>query len=128
MIGVDTNVLLRYFLYDNPEQAERAARELTAGERFFVNMIVLCEVAWVLETGYGFSRDTLCDAIDKILAAAEFEVENKDLVLAALEDFRTSKADFADCLIGRRNRSAGCAETITFDRDLKGLRSFRLLS
>jgi len=125
--GVDTNVLLRYIVRDEPTQAARAARELERGERFLVGSIVLCEVVWVLETGYGFSRRDVAATLERILATAQFEIEAKDLALAALDDFRRSTADFSDCLLGRRNRAAGAAETVTFDRSLKGLEGFRLL-
>jgi predicted nucleic-acid-binding protein len=125
--GVDTNVLLRYIVRDEPTQAARAARELERGERFLVGSIVLCEIVWVLETGYGFSRRDIAVTLERILATAQFEIEAKDLALAALDDFRRSTADFSDCLLGRRNRAAGAAETVTFDRSLKGLEGFRLL-
>ena len=127
MTGVDTSVLLRYLVRDEPTQAARAARELERGERFLVGSIVLCEVVWVLETGYGFSRRDVAVTLERILATAQFEIEAKDLALAALDDFRRSTADFSDCLLGRRNRAAGAAETVTFDRSLKGLEGFRLL-
>jgi len=125
--GVDTNVLLRYLVRDDPTQAARAARELERGERFLVGSIVLCELVWVLETGYGFSRRDVAVTLERILATAQFEIEAKDLALGALDDFRRSTADFSDCLLGRRNRAAGAAETVTFDRSLKGLEGFRLL-
>ncbi len=127
MTGVDTNVLLRYLVRDDPTQAARAARELERGERFLVGSIVLCELVWVLETGYGFSRRDVAATLERILATAQFEIEAKDLALGALDDFRRSTADFSDCLLGRRNRAAGAAETVTFDRGLKGLEGFRLL-
>lgn len=127
MIGLDTNVLVRYLLRDDPVQAARAERELERNERFLIDSIVLCELVWVLETGYGFSRTEIAAALERILATAQFEIESKDLALAALDDFRRSAADFSDCLIGRRNRAAGAPETVTFDRNLKGLEGFRLL-
>ena len=127
MTGLDTNVLLRYLLRDDPAQAARADREIERGERFLIDGIVLCEVVWVLEVGYGLSRGDVAAALERILATAQFEIEAKDLALAALDDFKGSTADFSDCLIGRRNRAAGAEETVTFDRSLKGLRSFRLL-
>lgn len=127
MIGLDTNVLLRYLLEDDAAQAARAARELERDERFLVDGIVLCELVWVLEAAYGFSRNDVVLALERIVSTAQFEIESKDLVLAALADFRQSADDFSDCLIGRRNRSAGAAETVTFDRNLKGLEGFRLL-
>ena len=107
MIGVDTNVLLRYLLKDDAAQAGRAERELERDERFLIDGIVLCEVVWVLEAGYGFSRTDIGAALDKILATAQFEVESKDLARLALNDFRNSAADFSACLIGRRNQAAG---------------------
>lgn len=127
MIGLDTNVLIRYFLRDDPAQAARAERELARDERFLIDGIVLCELVWVLETGYGLSRAQIGSALETILATAQFEIDGKDLVIAALDDFRASAADFSDCLIGRRNRAAGAPETVTFDRSLKGLAGFRLL-
>jgi predicted nucleic-acid-binding protein len=127
VIGLDTSLLLRYLLRDEPAQAARAGREIERDERFLIDGIVLCELVWVLETGYGFSRRDIVDALDKIVATAQFEIDGKDLVLAALADFRGSAADFSDCLIGRRNRSAGAPETVTFDRTLKSLEGFRLL-
>jgi len=125
--GLDTNVLLRYLLKDDPAQAARAERELERDERFLIDGIVLCELVWVLEDGYGFSRPAIADALERILATAQFEIESRDVALAALDDFRRSAADFSDCLIGRRNRSAGAGETVTFDRGLRGLEGFRLL-
>ena len=127
MTGVDTNVLARYLLRDDAAQASRAAQELERDDRFFIGIIVLCELVWVLETGYNVKRSEIATAIDKILATAQFEVEDKDLALSALQDFRRTLADFSDCLIGRRNRAVGVAETVTFDRTLKGLEGFRLL-
>lgn len=127
MIGLDTNVLLRYLVRDDAKQAARADRELERDERFLIDTIVLCELVWVLEAGYGFSRAKIAGALEMILATARFEIDSRDLTLAALDDFRRSAADFSDCLIGRRNRAAGAAETVTFDRNLRGLAGFRLL-
>lgn len=127
MTGLDTNVLLRYLLRDDLAQAGRADHEIERDERFLIDGIVLCEMVWVLEIGYGFSRGDVAAALERILATAQFEIEAKDLALAALDDFRGSTADFSDCLIGRRNRAAGAQETVTFDRSLKGLPGFRLL-
>jgi len=125
--GVDTNVLARYLLRDDAAQAARAAQELERDDRFFIGIIVLCELVWVLETGYNFKRSEITTAIERILATAQFEIEDKDLAQSALQDFRRTLVDFSDCLIGRRNRAVGVAETVTFDRTLKGLEGFRLL-
>ena len=127
MTGLDANVLLRNLLKDDAAQAVRAEREIERDERFLIDGIVLCELVWVLESGYGFSRTEIATALEKILATAQFEIEGKDLVLVALEDFRRSAADFSDCLIARRNRGAGATVTVTFDRSLRGIEGFRLL-
>ena len=127
MTGLDTNVLLRYLLRDEPAQAERAARELERDEQFLVASIVLCELVWVLDSGYGLSRTEIATTLEKILATAQFEIEGKDLALLALDDFKRSGADFSDCLLGRRNRAANAGETVTFDHGLRRLEGFRLL-
>ena len=127
MTGLDTNVLLRYLLRDDAAQAGRAAHEIERDERFLIDGIVLCELVWVLEAGYGFSRIETAAALERILATAQFEIEAKDLALAALDDFKGSAADFSDCLIGRRNQAAGAQETVTFDRSLKRRPGFRVL-
>jgi predicted nucleic-acid-binding protein len=127
VIGLDTNVLLRYLVGDDAAQARRADLELAGGERFLIDCIVLCELVWVLERGYGVSRADIPGTLERILTTAQFEIDGKDLVAGALDDFRRSTADFADCLLGRRNRGAGASETVTFDRRLRGIRGFRLL-
>jgi len=66
VIGLDTNVLLRYLLRDDPAQAARADRELERGERFLIDSIVLCELVWVLEAGYGFSRTEITGALESV--------------------------------------------------------------
>jgi predicted nucleic-acid-binding protein len=121
------NVLLRYLLRGGPAQAARADRELARAERFLIDGLVLCEVVWVLEVGYGPSRRDVVATLERILVTSQFEIESRDLAVAALDDFRRSTADFSDCLIGRRNRAPGAEETVTLDRSLKGLPGFRLL-
>ena len=88
---------------------------------------MLCELVWVLEAGDGFMRAEIGATLEKILATAQFEIEGKDLARAALDDFRSSTANFSVCLAGSRNRAAGAGETVTFDKGLRGLEGFRLL-
>jgi predicted nucleic-acid-binding protein len=131
MIGLDTNVLVRYLTQDDPAQYAKAAAFIDAaidrGEQFVVNTAVLCELVWVLGTAYGYSREQIASALEQILATAQFEVERLDEARQALRDFRSTKADFSDALIGRINRSLGAEHTVTFDRDLKALETFRML-
>jgi predicted nucleic-acid-binding protein len=131
MIGLDTNVLVRYLTQDDRVQYEKAAAFIEAaidrGEQLVVNIVVLGELEWVLGSAYNYSREEIARAIEQILATAQFEVERLDEARQALTDFRTTKADFSDALIGRINRSLGAEHTVTFDRDLKVVDTFRLL-
>ncbi len=132
MTGLDTNVLVRYLTQDDPAQARRAnaivAETVAKGEHCFLSGVVLCELVWVLRGAYGLEKPAVVAVLDQMLSTVQFEIEEKDLVRRALEDYRTGRGDFADYMIGQRNREAGCAETVTFDRRLKGDRLFRVLS
>lgn len=122
MIGLDTNVLVRYLTWDDPAQAEKAAEIIGSavdlGTPIYVSSVVLCEVVWVLEGAYSLARDPILDALEAILRTAQFEFRDKGLLWAALADFRSGSADFADYVIGREGAAAGCDRTISFDRSL----------
>ncbi len=130
MTGLDTNVLLRYLLNDGDPQKGVADRffldSADRDEKLFVNQIVLCELIWVLSRGLRFDRQRAGDIIGQLLAAAQLEFEDKDLVEEALSLYALSKADFADCLIAARNRDAGCNATVTLDRTAGALDHFKL--
>ena len=131
MIGLDTNVLVRYLTQDDPAQFAKAAAFIDAAsqrdEQFLVNTPVLCELVWVLAAVYDYSREEIAQALEQIFTTAQFEIERLDEARQALGDFRSSKADFSDALIGRINRSLGAKHTVTFDRHLKAVETFRLL-
>lgn len=120
MIGFDTNVLVRYIVQDDPVQAEAATRLIesrcTAQTPGYVSVLVLMELVWVLTTAYRYKKPTIAAVIAQILRTAEFTVEDRDAVWAALRTFEERTAEFADCLIAARNHAHGCAETYTFDR------------
>jgi predicted nucleic-acid-binding protein len=124
--GLGTNVLVRYLTRDDAEQARRAARYIESGVSY-INCIVLCELVWVLESAYGYPRTTVAEVLGKVLMTSEFQIEDRDLAGLALNDYRHTTADFADCLIVRRNEAARCKETATFDKKLKAIRGSRLL-
>jgi len=130
MRGLDTNVLLRPIARDDLPQAatvEAFFRDAQAeGERLYVSCIVLCELCWALR-GYGFSRAAIASALEKVLAVGLFEIQDRDLVRRALEQYREGRADFADYLIGWQNRKAGCEDTVTFDGKLKNTPAFSVL-
>jgi len=131
MIGLDTNLLVRLFVLDDAKQVEGVRRlldELEAAEDVaFVNHIVLCELMWVLRVRYTFSNKDLEKVVEQLLGAADVLVEDGPLVQNALDEFRLGKGDFADYLLGLKNRSAGCETTVTFDRGLRKSDLFRVL-
>jgi predicted nucleic-acid-binding protein len=131
MIGLDTNVLVRYLTRDDPAQFARASAFIESatgrGEQLLVNAAVLCELVWVLDSAYGYSRQEIAGALERVLATAQFDIERLDEARQALSDFRNTKADFSDALIGRINLALGAGHTVTFDRGLKAVETFRLL-
>ena len=131
MTGLDTNVLVRYLTQDDAIQARRAnaaIAEATAdGDRCYVGAVVLCELTWVLREAYQQSKADLLKTLDLILATRQFLVGDKDSVREALEAYRSGRADFADYLVGISARQAGCSDTVTFDRRLRGAAGFRVL-
>jgi predicted nucleic-acid-binding protein len=130
MIGLDTNLLVRYLTLDDAAQSKQAARiidaAIEAGEDLYLNHIVVCELTWVLSRAYGYAKDELVGVLERILAAGQFAFEDKDSLWRAIEAFRRSSADFADCLIGVKNSTAGCRTTVTLDRAAAGLGNFSL--
>ena len=131
MIGLDTNILVRYLTQDDPDQSRKATNEiekgLSSGYMFFIADIVMCELVWVLETAYGYDRREIVPVLENILRTKQFQFENKDLLWKGFSDYRNKKGDFADHLIGRAGHKAGCRETITFDAGLKNNPIFRVL-
>jgi predicted nucleic-acid-binding protein len=131
MTGLDTNVLVRYLTQDDPVQARKANALIDGavgkGERLHLDVVVLCELVWVLRGAYDFGRETVAGVVGKILDAAQFSVEDRDLLRQALEEYRAGPGDFADHVLGRRNRRAGCGATVTFDRALKKNERFAVL-
>lgn len=120
MIGLDTNVLVRYIAQDDPTQSPRAERfierECTANHPGFVSLVTLIEMVWVSETCYGTTRDEVAALLRRLLGTRQLLVQEAEIVWKALRNFEATKADFADCLVERLANAAGCAETVTFDK------------
>ena len=131
MIGLDTNVLVRYLMQDDAAQARLAAAAIESaagrGERLHVSSITLCELVWVLESAYEQTRTDVARALEQIVRTADFDLEHADHVRKAVERYRSTPADFADALIGLMNEAAGCEHTLTFDRSLKRLPQFQVI-
>ena len=122
MKGLDTNLLVRYLTEDDPEQAALATREIEAaadaGEPMLLQPLVLCELAWVLQSAYGFGKGHVLSVLEQILRTAQFEVADKDAVWQALGDYRRGKGDFSAYYLGRANREAGAEATLSLDKAL----------
>lgn len=131
MIGLDTNVLIRYLTRDDEEQWQIANNLINeaveTNETFFINNIVLCELVWVLRSRYKLSRPNLIETLEKLLIVSTFVFENKSAAQWAVIQMKQGNADFSDYLIARLNQQR-CAETATFDAKLRGLKGIRLLS
>jgi predicted nucleic-acid-binding protein len=131
VIGLDSNVLVRYVAQDEPRQATRASRlleeELTADRPGFVSLVALAETAWVLESVYAADRPTILRVVRGLLGAANVRVQESEAVALAADDVESTAIDFADALIARVARSHGCAHTLTFDRRAARQRGFQPL-
>lgn len=120
MIGVDTNVLVRLFIEENPEQTASAVdffRGCSADNPAHVSLIVTAELAWVLSKTYKFDHDRIAAAIGRLLETSDIVIERAEIVAWALERFTHAKIDLADLLIAEVNRQAACRATVTFDRN-----------
>jgi predicted nucleic-acid-binding protein len=118
MIGLDTNVLVRYIMQDDAKQAAKAValvESLTVEVPGFVSLVSIVELGWVLSSSYRLTREQVAQALDLLLRTKQMIVDRADNVLSALRVFKAGSADFADCLIERTAASAGCDRTMTFD-------------
>ena len=119
MIGLDTNVLVRYIMQDDVRQSAQATRvveSLTAEAPGFVALVSVVEIAWVLSSAYALGKEQVIAAFVALLRTRELVVERAEVVWKALRTYEAEGADFADCLIERSASAAGCTRTMTFDR------------
>ena len=137
MIGLDTNVVIRYLVQDDPEQSKKAnqfiEKSMKTGEEkiLWICQLTLCEIFWVLERCYDLNKEELISTLSALLQTRQIRIEQEDIAWAALRDFeRSSKVGFSDCFIGRQNALHECIHTYTFDKDAaKHLPStFKLMS
>ena len=130
MMGLDTNVIVRFLMKDDAEQAALANTvfaEFTVSAPGFVCREVLVELVWVLQKIYRLPRTDVADAIEGLLGAREMVVESADSVAIAVDRLRKGGAGFADQMIALAGPGAGCGKTVTFDRKAAGLPGMTLL-
>jgi predicted nucleic-acid-binding protein len=130
MIGLDTNVLVRYLTRDDLAQwraAVKLVRSLSTEAPGFLSLAVLVETVWVLESSYDFKKRQVEEVLEGLLRSQELSVERAALVWEALRTYATGRADFSDCVIERCSQAAGCSHIVTFDRSAT-MAGMRLLS
>jgi predicted nucleic-acid-binding protein len=128
MIGLDTNVLVRFLVRDDEEQFERARklirRQAQDGQPVHISLLVLLETEWVLRSRYKLNKGEVLSVFSDLLSAVDMSFEDEPSIEEALFVWKDSPAQFADCLIGARHRALGCTATATFDGDVVKLPAF----
>ena len=128
MIGLDTNILVRYFTQDDPVQSYKATvlieQRLTEQSPGFVSIVALAETVWVLERFYRLKKQEIAIVIERILGADALLVEHEAEVATALTAVWEGRGSFADALVGAINNQAGCSRTLTFDQKALRLPGF----
>ncbi|HUH48974.1 MAG TPA: type II toxin-antitoxin system VapC family toxin [Mycoplana sp.] len=132
MIGLDTNILLRLFLQDDPGQSEKVAallKQLPEIGPGYVSCITLMEFAWFLRRRIRLSRDDVMEGISDMLDSQDIQLEDEHIVELTLAEMTRSNAEFADVFIALRNRDAGCITTKALDaKAAKRIPAMELLS
>jgi predicted nucleic-acid-binding protein len=122
MIGLDTNVLVRFLVEDDEEQCRRATAVIEStverGQELYISDIVMCETVWVLTSAYRFSRTQIADVLAQLLRAKQMAFPSSDRIARSLDAYRSGRGDFADYLIREHARAAGCETVATFDEPL----------
>ncbi len=130
MLGLDTNVVIRYLVQDETDQAATAAEvidTLTATTPGFISLVTTVEIFWVLRRAYQVDAAGCADLIDRLLNVRELRIDHADVVRSAVDHSRTG-ADFADAVVAELGRLAGCQHTVTLDRRAARLAGMHLLA
>jgi predicted nucleic-acid-binding protein len=131
MIGLDTNVVVRYLGQDDPVQSAKAKqifeRRLTEREPGFISLVTMVETVWVLDTVYGLRAQEIAQAIERMLQADTLLIQNEQEVFTAMVALKSRRGSFADALVGALGAWAGCGSTLTFDRRAARLEGFEVV-
>jgi len=130
MIGLDTNVLVRYITQDDPVQSRKATeiieRRLTEEKPGFVSIVAMVETVWVLDRAYGFTAHEIASAVERMLQADVLVVEHEQEVFTAMISLKGGQGSFADAVIAALGIRVGCSCTLTFDHKAASLPGFEL--
>jgi predicted nucleic-acid-binding protein len=131
MIGLDTNILVRYLTQDHPVQSAKAAeileRRLTERNPGFVSVIAMVETVWVLDRAYFLTAQEIARAIERLLQVEVLAIENEQEVFTAMVALKQGRGSFADALIAELGARVGCVRTLTFDRKATRIPGFELV-
>ena len=131
MTGLDTNIIVRYLVQDDPVQSAVATNimeiRLTPENPGFISVVAMVETVWVLDRAYGLTRHQIAAALEHMLQSETLAIENGQEVFAAMTALKKGSGSFADALIGALGTRAGCARTLTFDKTASKLPGFELL-
>ena len=131
MIGLDTNILIRYLTQDDPGHSAKATeileRRLTLKNPGFVSVVAMVETVWVLDRAYGLTAHDIATAIERLLQVEVLAVENEQEVFTAMVALKQGRGSFADALIAELGARVGCTRTLTFDQKAARLPAFELV-
>jgi len=131
MIGLDTNVLIRYLTQDDPLESAKATetleRRLTSKNPGFVSIVAMAEIVWVLDRAYGLPALEIAAIVERLLQVEVLQIENEQQVFTAMLALKQSRGLFADALIAELGARAGCVHTLTFDHKARRLPGFKLV-
>ncbi|MBN1780029.1 type II toxin-antitoxin system VapC family toxin [bacterium] len=132
MIGIDTSIMIRYIVQDDPDQSRLATKflesRLSRTSPGFLSIIVMCEICWVLKRAYKYKKSIIARVIRQMLNSEDLIVENSEYIWEALKAYENGNADFSDYLIGYGNHHQGCSLTVTFDKNAADEAHFRLIT
>jgi len=131
MKAIDTNILIRFLVKDDEQQAEIVYRLFkkteSSKEALFVPIAVVLETVWVLESVYNIPRQEILDSINELLLMPILEFEAQSAILSFISSAKETKIDLSDILIAHAAKFAGCECMLTFDRKSSGFELFELL-
>jgi len=132
LIGLDTNVIVRYLVQDDEQQSKLATDliedQCSTESPLFINEITLCEIVWVLKRAYGYEKTVILDILQQLLACQDLLFSSHSEASLALRDYEVGNADFSDYFIGQLNKKQGCAFTYSFDKKACQHEHFKMLT
>ena len=131
MIGLDTNVLIRYLTQDDPVQSAKATevieRRLTAKNPGFVSVVAMVETVWVLDRAYSLTAQEISTVVERLLQIEVLAIENEQEVFTAMVALKQGRGSFSDALIAEFGVRAGCSRTLTFYQKALRLPGFEIV-